>query len=993
MTRLYGFIFFLSGATGLIYESVWSHYIKLILGHAAYAQTLVLAIFMGGMAIGAWLVSRSSLRIKNLLMGYAAVEMVIGLFGLIFHAMFGLTSEWLFETLLPMTGGGTAAMLAKWGVATLLILPQSILLGCTFPLMSGGVARLGKIATGSTIALLYFANCIGAVFGVLFAGFFLIAWVGLPGALMTAAIINILIAIVVYRLSKGQVQTLSAEAKGSRDAAGNKAAYGILVASAITAGASFCYEIAWIRMLSMVLGSSTHSFELMLAAFILGLALGGLWIRKRIDHLKNPMLFLGWVQIAMAVFALLTLPLYNLTFDLTSQFMSGLGRTAMGYTFFSWFSHALALLVMLPSTICAGMTLPLLTLILWRKGAGEKAIGQVYAINTLGSIAGVLLAVHVFMPAFGLKGLMLAGAAMDGLLGVVFLGVVSWGGMAWAGGLVLGLFWLAVFLWAQLDPMRMGAGVYRTAKVRLNDGKVLSWEDGKTASIGMFASHDGKYVSITTNGKPDASVNVVDYDQPAEDETTQTMAAFIPMLYKPDARVVANIGFGSGMTTNTLLAFPGIERVDTIEIEAAVIRGAKLGFEKRLPLAFHDSRSRIHIDDARTFFSTQGQKYDLIVSEPSNPWVSGVASLFTEEFYRHTVRYLSPDGVFVQWLQLYETDISVVASVTAALDRVFDDYVIYAADSVNLMIVASPRGKLRLPQPQVLEARAVKEEMKRQLLTGYGNIKLRRLAGKNLWSPLMLERNVAVNSDFFPYVDLNAARFRFMRATATPLTALGGSPVPVLEMMGVREALGQNEPVGKESDYRLPGLVEKARIIRNYVLGSASAKEIQAMNATDLGALAMLKQYQQGCVEIGKAQRDALYHMAVALVPHLPANELRPVWQQIQKTGICLHKEESTRQLFDLIQALSDRDGPAIVKAADTIWQRKTFKPEAELLEYVLLAELLAHVKSGDEAAFLKFGEERLKTSGLKMSKASELLFAMLGANLRAKARERRNIN
>lgn len=990
MTRLYGFIFFLSGATGLIYESVWSHYIKLILGHAAYAQTLVLAIFMGGMAIGAWLVSRNSLKIRNLLMGYAAVEMVIGLFGLIFHAVFGLTSQWLFDTLLPMTGGGTAALLAKWGVATLLILPQSILLGCTFPLMSGGVARLGKIATGGAIAFLYFANCMGAVFGVLLAGFFLIAWVGLPGTLLTAAILNILIAIVVYRLSKGQAQTLSAEARGSQEAAANKAGYGILVASAITAGASFCYEIAWIRMLSMVLGSSTHSFELMLAAFILGLALGGFWIRKRIDHLQNPMLFLGWVQIAMAVFALLTLPLYNLTFDLTSQVMSGLGRTAMGYTFFSWFSHALALLVMLPSTICAGMTLPLLTLILWRKGAGEKAIGQVYAINTLGSIAGVLLAVHVFMPAFGLKGLMLAGAAMDGLLGVAFLGLVSWGGMVQAGALVMGLTWLAVMLWAHLDPLRMGAGVYRTANVRLVDEtKVLSWEDGKTASIGMFAMNDGKYISITTNGKPDASVNVVDYDQPALDESTQTMAAFIPMLYKPDAKIVANIGFGSGMTTNTLLAFPGIKRVDTIEIEAAVIRGAKLGFEKRLSRAFHDPRSQIHIDDARTFFSTHGQKYDLIVSEPSNPWVSGVASLFTEEFYRHTVRYLNPDGVFVQWLQLYETDVAVVASVTAALDSIFDDYAIYAADSINLLIVARHQGNLPLPKPQVLEADAVKEEMKRQLLTGYGNFELRRIASKGLWSPFMAERAIPLNSDFFPYVDLNAARFRFMGASASLLTTLGENPVPVLEMMGIRSVPAHGVPVSKENNYRLSVLVEKARALRTYVLGAPSARETQALSAADLGALAVLKQKHADCTSISAVSRQAIYQTATALVPYLPAAELRPVWQHLQKNGICLQKDEATRQFFALVQAVSERDSAAIIRAADTIWLRKAFKPEGALLEYLLLAELLVHAKSGDVAAFQQFAKERLRTPGLLMSQpTSEFLFAMLGASLRAKAEQ-----
>ena len=986
MTRILSLIFFLSGATGLIYESVWSHYIKLILGHAAYAQTLVLAIFMGGMAIGAWLVSRCSLKIKNLLLGYAIVELAIGVLGLIFHSVFGLAAQMLFDVLLPVTSGGTTASLAKWGVATILILPQSILLGCTFPLMSGGVARLGKMTTGSTIALLYFSNSIGAVFGVLTAGFYLIGKVGLPGALMTAGIINVLIAIVVYRLAKDRSQEPRMEAEVNRAmVAGNKAGYWLLLASAITGGASFFYEIAWIRMLSMVLGSSTHSFELMLAAFILGLALGGLWIKKRIDSLEHPITFLGWVQIAMAVFALLTLPLYNLTFDITSYFMSGLGRTETGYTLFALFSHALALLVMLPATFCAGMTLPLLTLILWRKGAGEKAIGQVYAVNTLGSIAGVLLAVHVFIPTVGLKGLMLSGAALDGMLGIALLGMVTWNAIPLTAALTVAIPWMITAFWAQFDPLRMGAGVYRTATVSLDSAKVIRWEDGKTASIGIFA-FDGKYVSVTTNGKPDATVNVVDYAKPTADEITMTMAAFVPMLYKPDAKVVANIGFGSGMTTHTLLAFPGIERLDTIEIEAAIIRGAKQGLEKRLPRAFHDERSHVHIDDARSFFSTRGQKYDIIVSEPSNPWVSGVASLFTEEFYRHTVRYLNEDGLFVQWLQLYETDISVVASVTASLNRVFDDYVIYATDNSNILIVARHRGKLPKPHPEVLDTGLVKEEMKRQRLTGYGNIEARRIAGKNLWSSLMVERRIPANSDFFPYVDLNAAQFRFMRANAASLTMLGESSVPVLEMIEARSALSQNVPLDKDKFFRRPGLIEKARALARHIVGKSSVTDIQEISAADLGALTLLRQNRHECADLSEAQLQALYQLAAALVPYLPATELRPVWLSLQKSAVCIQKDEAARQFFDVIQAVGERDDMAIIKTVDEIWRRKSFQPKGDVLEYLLLAELVAQVKSGDKESFRKFGESRLMTSGLKIQKPeTESLFAMLGATMRAK--------
>ena len=971
MTRIYALIFFFSGATGLIYESVWSHYIKLILGHAAYAQTLVLGIFMGGMAIGAWWVSKRSGKIRNLLLAYALVEAFIGVFGIFFHALFGQVSHLLFESFLPAADGDVLAMAIKWGVSALLILPQSILLGFTFPLMTGGVARLNRTAMGSAIALLYFANSIGAVFGVLWAGFYLLSWVGLPGALMTAGLLNIVISIVVYRLSRGQADEVVPDAV---KATGASAGVWILLASAVTGAASFCYEIGWIRMLSMVLGSSTHAFELMLAAFILGLALGGLWIRKRIDTLKSPMRFLGFVQIAMGILALLTLPLYNWTFDLMAYVMAGLGRNAAGYTFFSIFSHGIALLIMLPATFCAGMTLPLLTVILWKQGAGEKAIGQVYAVNTLGSIVGVVLAVHVFMPGLGLKGLILAGSLMDGVLGVGLLGMLSWGTLTQSGAVVFGLGWLAVLLFSHLDPLRMGAGVYRTGMGRMDQAvELLSWQDGKTASISLLRFPSG-IVNISTNGKPDAAIQTDEKKSATPDEATMLMLALVPMLYKPDAKVVANIGFGSGMTTHALLAFPGIERLDNVEIEPEMFKAARLGYEKKVPRAFQDPRSVLHIDDARTFFSTRNLKYDVIVSEPSNPWVSGTASLFSKEFYRHAVRYLNADGVFVQWLQLYETDLSVLSSVTGALDQVFEDYVIYATDTTNLLIVARPKGKLPPPELTVLQHPDVRAEWRRFGFTGFSDIDLRRVATKRIWSPLMAGR-ASVNSDYFPFVDLNAARFRFIGAFAVQATQLGEYPVPILEMLGVRQVPLQRAALGQALDYPLIDRIHDAWKLRDVVLEGGGEKDV---HPDYLSALAVLR-VPQRCPDMGPAQRLAIFRLAYGMLSYLPASELNLVWNKLATGAPCLTQDPLTKAWFDLIRATSNRDPAGMVLAAKTVWpfQEKEMLTD-DMLEFLLLSEMLGHQKTGGTAAVQRFYETRLKTHVAERRLSNPLLFDLL---------------
>jgi len=325
------FIFALSGFSGLIYESIWSHYLKLFLGHAAYAQTLVLAIFMGGMSLGSWLSSKYSSRWKNLLLAYAIVELIIGLLGVSFHKLFVLQTDFAYLTVLPNLESAGLSVGFKWLLAVLFILPQSILLGMTFPLMSAGVIRRYPDNPGSSLSMLYFSNSIGGFAGVLFSGFVLIYLVGLPGTIMTAGLINIFLALLVWLLVRSIPDSTEAPAilkeEPSATAERRKFYWVMLLIAFVTGLASFIYEVGWIRMLSLVLGSSTHAFELMLSAFILGLALGGLWIKRRIDTIKNPIRFLIVVQIVMGGLALSTLFLYGSSFKLMQYMLGVLTRT------------------------------------------------------------------------------------------------------------------------------------------------------------------------------------------------------------------------------------------------------------------------------------------------------------------------------------------------------------------------------------------------------------------------------------------------------------------------------------------------------------------------------------------------------------------------------------------------------------------------------------------------------------------------------------------
>src|SRR5450755_1239763 len=196
-------VFVVSGFTGLIYESIWSHYLKLFLGHAAYAQTLVLAIFMGGMALGSWAVAHYSNRLRHLLWTYVLVEGLIGLLGIIFHRTFVVASDFSFASVIPALPAGFLVHAYKWSLGAMLIFPQSILLGMTFPLISGGLIRRWPDRPGETLATLYFTNSLGAAIGVLVSGFVLIGAVGLPGTLLTAGLLNIIMALAIWAIVRG----------------------------------------------------------------------------------------------------------------------------------------------------------------------------------------------------------------------------------------------------------------------------------------------------------------------------------------------------------------------------------------------------------------------------------------------------------------------------------------------------------------------------------------------------------------------------------------------------------------------------------------------------------------------------------------------------------------------------------------------------------------------------------------------------------------------
>lgn len=942
-------LFVLSGVAGLIYQSVWSHYLGLVLGHAAYAQALVLAIYMGGMALGAWLASRYSLRWRRLIVAYAVVELLIGALGCVFHPLFVAYVDFSQDVVLPRLHSDGVAHLWQWISAALTIAPQSVLLGMTFPLMSGGYLRITPRNDGQVLGGLYFANSIGASAGALICTFVLLPWIGMPGAVRTAGALNLLVGLLALAMAWGPIAAQPGRAplaaQPETAPGSDRKARWLLLAAALTGGTSFVYEVGWVRLLNQALGTTVHSFELMLSAFILGLALGGWWVRQRSARIEDAIAATGHAQVWMGIAALLSLPMFTQSFGWVAWMMNALARNDSGYDLFNLGSAIIAIGVMLPAAFFAGMTLPLITMALLRKGHGEASIGRVYAANTLGAIVGVFLTLHVLIPAIGVALSVTLAAAGDLLLGLLllryFTDVRRWVG--YAASAACGVAALVVSLhYGRPDPMAQAAGVFRTGKTTI-PGQVAYLRDGKTATVSVFTEGQ-RYGVIATNGKPDAGIQLLPGGKSSPDEITMRMAAALPLALSAHPNDVAVIGWGSGMTTATLLGSPAPKEVTTIEIERAMYDGARL-LGSKVAAGYTDPRSRPRFDDARTYFSTGNRQFDVIISEPSNPWVSGVASLFTHEFYALVRRHLRPGGLQIQWLQTYEIDDHLVGMMVAALIDVFPHVDVYLTNNADLMFVASDRP---LPALDVARLASIRESLADVGLRGPDDFQMRRIGSTPVLRAFVNYTGATPHSDFYPTVSLQGPRDRFIQARSSVLQDLVSNGMPILDILQGRTP---PEPanVTRESNSTLADATFRAWAVVQGMRGAGDLElQTQAADlASDLHDLRGLRDSSEP--DFASRWYIDVSHLAGASIGLLPADALAGAWIDPAWLPAGADLPVPAKAVLAAFDAAARRDVAHLRPTAEAALQALRSEPAAPdiLREQMLVLAMLGAIGEG----------------------------------------------
>jgi predicted membrane-bound spermidine synthase len=737
-------------------------------------------------------------------------------------------------------------------------------------------------------------------------------------------------------------------------------------------------------MLSLVLGSATHSFELMLSAFILGLALGAFWVRGRIDRFTDPVAALGIVQWVMGALAVATLPLYLASFQWTATLLAALDLTEEGYGFFTAARYAISLVIMLPATFCAGITLPLITRTLIARGDGERAVGAVYGANTLGSIVGVLLAASLLMPLIGLKALLIVGAVTDMAFGIWLLAAARWripsrrtivlAATACTVAVVSGVGWLARF-----DRQLLTSGVFRIRQVFTEGREIVFYRDGRTATVSASNEFDGT-ILLSTNGKIDASLPG-DWNTPLDsgaqrrvlrrDVGTQILLSLFALAHAPRAREMAVIGHGSGMSSHILLGSPHAERVTTIEIERAMIEGAR-AFHPANARTAEDPRSRIVIDDARAHFAGGGSRYDLILSEPSNPWVSGVSALFTTEFYAGVARQLADGGVFGQWVHLYEIDDGLVLGILAALHENFGAYEIFQTAPNDMIVVATRAPTLPEPDWSVVTFPGIAADLAPVVPITAESFETLRVAGRGTFAPLLDRGSVLPNSDFHPILDLGAERGRFLASSAPGFTTLHSwrfDPFAALE--------GRRLPLATDQRTATPEIAPSTAAVRSARLRANVDPARDSITVDGELALARFrKEMMDAFMAVGAPPPDwEIWFRAVNQVDgelHGPSaghgdeafhGALR---RYLARAGA----PPSARAAADFLHGIAVWDWPAVAGAAEVLISAANAGETWMLPEMLRDGAVVARLKLGDPSgarqAFDRFTTESLEWRDLR---------------------------
>lgn len=728
----------LSGASALVYQVLWVRLLTLSIGSTSVSISIVLSVFFLGLGLGSYFAAALIRKFKNALKIYLLVEAGIALSAIVILPI--LLNLDYFISSLPIAETG---VLVKFFIVMLLLLIPTFLIGTTFPLLIA-VAVHNKNEIGHKIAHFYAFNSVGAVIGSLSSALLLIPHLGLDGTMYVAAFLNIFIvlvgALLYSRFSSSAEKSLAFSVDKSSGETNNKALFVLFV----TGFSAMATEVGWMKFLIVYTGNTIYGFSLILAMFIAGIAIGSFIAKlKMISHVNNieRFLFFGVVLLALALIGA------RIGLGSFAEIYQELNSFESNPFIYRWSKYLVMFLIVLPATVIFGILFPMsIKYYSLNVGMLSSNVGRAYAVNIIAGILGSIIAGFWIIPYFSTDFLLTSISIVVLLSSLIFISVMRvkisaalWGVSALA-ALILS------FYGARIDFREMvNIVLQRDTKAYHGniESDILYIKEGQSGVISLHSYNNNTCrVVLSNNGMSESWIDMCNSDNLL---LSEFFLAQIPLFLNPGAKDAFILGYGGG-TTAKAMGMSELERIDIVELDPAVLGAIETLHNGRIPMQ-DDKRVRIKINDARESLLLNDARYDVIVSQPSHPWLMGASNIMNRDFFEIAKSRLSKNGIHGQWVPLFKIDVATLRSIIKAYTDTFE-YVISFADTSTRDFLMFGSNK-----PIVIENAAIQEQI--------GNRDVKRVLARH---------NIDSVDDVMGYFALSREELVNISASAEPAT-------------------------------------------------------------------------------------------------------------------------------------------------------------------------------------------------------------------------------
>ncbi len=772
----FSILLFISGGASLSYQVVWTRILHYSFGNTELAAAIVLAVFMGGLALGGWLGGIVAPKLSKPLIFYGILEGLVAL-----YAFVATPALYHLDVLYTLTGPDPSPWLMgllRFAVGLMVMLVPATAMGMTLPVLVRGVVRPGTEGRG--ISLLYFINTLGAVTGTFLSGFVTIPALGLDGTVYAAATAGLVVLVAAAFLQRyypkpaeeydpseatehddaASVESVASESDERRISPSDVALFLAWAGGLI----SLVHEILWFRLFSILLDGTIYGFSGMLAAYLLGLALGSLWIAPRLDSVRDRWDLYTKLQTGASVGALLTMILLPMIpWVVTGLLESGLRGAHAVFPV----KVALAFLTLLAPTFFYGAAFPVVVRLFQGSRRASSSVGEVYAWNTVGCIIGAIFTAMYLIPVVRDTNTLLLGAAASSAILALVAAMMASDSLAGR---------LKSVAYPVIALLLIAAGRPSVNVLRLVESRYAMEDYGQTINSrvrGIRSNPDerkdlvfygeGRSTIVTVHEKDSGGLRLRNnglnesYQSPSEPRYAEELVylAAIPYALAGSPRRAMLIGLGGGGTLDSLAHLDSLQDIQVCELEEEVVRASRFMFGSR-PHPLDDPRVHLRVDDGRNallrYAVAKPHSFDLIVSQPSHPWLSGAANLYTYEHFSIVARNLTPTGVFCQWVNLFRMDGRAASSMMAAFVRAFPHVQIYQVDENSLFMVGSP-SELEIDPERIRKRFSGSRSSELARLYGISPERFMDMYALGTSQVRRLSGDAPVNSDHMPIVE------------------------------------------------------------------------------------------------------------------------------------------------------------------------------------------------------------------------------------------------